>query len=48
MIGLEDTRDIYKEMELRRRIIDKMVEHEIFNYFDVWELIKNYHMIELT
>lgn len=45
MIGYEDTRDIYKELDLRKRILDKMVEHEIFNYFDVWEIIKNYHII---
>jgi flagellar protein FlaI len=45
MIGYEDTWDIYKELDLRKRILDKMVENEIFNYFDVWELIKNYHIV---
>jgi archaeal flagellar protein FlaI len=45
MIGMEDTRDIYKELDLRKKILDKMIEHEIFNYFDVWEVIKNYHII---
>lgn len=45
MIGYEDTRDIYKEMDLRKKILDKLVEHEVFNYFDVWEIIKNYHII---
>jgi hypothetical protein len=20
-----------------------MIEHKIFNYYDVWELLKNYH-----
>lgn len=45
MIGMEDTRDIYKELDLRKKILDKLIEHEIFNYFDVWEIIKNYHII---
>jgi archaeal flagellar protein FlaI len=45
MIGMEDTREIYKELDLRKRILDKLIEHEIFNYFDVWEIIKNYYII---
>ena len=44
MVGYEDTREIYTEMQLRRKILDKMVENQIFNYFDVWEVIKNYHI----
>lgn len=43
MQGMTDTREIYNEMDLRRRILDKMVEHKIFNYFDVWNVLKNYH-----
>ena len=45
MLGYIDTRDIYKELELRQQIIDKMVEHKIFNYYDVWEIVKNYHYV---
>jgi flagellar protein FlaI len=44
IIGYEDTRRIYEEMERRKKIIEKMVEHKIFNYFDVWEVIKNFHI----
>ncbi|RMF05542.1 hypothetical protein D6764_04500 [Candidatus Woesearchaeota archaeon] len=44
ILGYEDTREIYKELDKRRRIIEKMVEHKIFNYFDVWELLKRYHL----
>jgi archaeal flagellar protein FlaI len=43
MLGYEDTRDIYKDMELRKRILEKMVENKIFNYFDVWNVISKYH-----
>ncbi len=43
ILGYEDTRDIYKELDLRKRILEKMVENKIFNYFDVWEVIKKYH-----
>ncbi len=42
MLGYKDTRDIYKELELRKRILEKMVEHKIFNYFDVWDVISRY------
>lgn len=42
ILGYEDTRDIYKELDRRRRIIEKMVENKLFNYFDVWEMIKKF------
>ncbi|MFA6088581.1 MAG: type II/IV secretion system ATPase subunit [Candidatus Woesearchaeota archaeon] len=43
MLGMSDKRDIYTELDLRRRILDRMVQEEIFNYFDVWEVIKRFH-----
>ena len=43
MLGMTDKRDIYAEVDLRRRILDRMVDEEIFNYFDVWEVIKKFH-----
>ncbi|MFP4112164.1 MAG: type II/IV secretion system ATPase subunit [Candidatus Woesearchaeota archaeon] len=43
MQGYTDTREIYTEMDLRKRILEKMIENKIFNYFDVWEVLKNYH-----
>ncbi len=43
MLGYEDTREIYKDLDLRRRILEKMVENKIFNYFDVWNVISKYH-----
>ena len=42
ILGYQNTRDIYKDMDLRRKILDKMVENQIFNYFDVWEIIKKF------
>jgi archaeal flagellar protein FlaI len=43
MRGYQDTRDIYKELDLRTRIIDKMIENGIFDYYEVWALLKKYH-----
>lgn len=44
ILGYQDTRDIYGEMFKRAKIIEQMVLHKIFNYFDVWEILKNYHI----
>jgi len=42
LLGYEDPRQVYDELEKRARIIDAMVENRIFNYFDVWNVIKGY------
>lgn len=42
MAGYDDTRDIYIELAKRELIIKRLVEHKIFNYFDVWDVLKNY------
>lgn len=42
MAGYTDTRDIYIELAKREKIINLLIQNEVFNYFDVWELIKNY------
>jgi archaeal flagellar protein FlaI len=44
LLGYENTRDIYKEMEIRKKIIMKMIENQVFNYFDVWNIIKKYRL----
>ena len=44
VLGYKNTRDIYKEMERRQKILDKLVENEIFNYFEVWEVLKKFKM----
>jgi archaeal flagellar protein FlaI len=41
--GYADTREIYKEMELRTRIIQKMIENQIFDYFQVWNVLKKFN-----
>ncbi|MBU0762813.1 MAG: type II/IV secretion system ATPase subunit [Candidatus Altiarchaeota archaeon] len=43
MLGFTDLREIYAEITLRSTILKKMVENKIFNYFDVWEVIKGYY-----
>ncbi len=42
MLGYADTRDIYNELDRRKRIIERMVEEEIWNYFDVWEILSRF------
>lgn len=42
MLGLHDPRAIYETLFKRKKIIEKMIEHKIFNYFDVWDVLKNY------
>lgn len=44
MLGYQNTRDIYKDMDLRKKIIEKMIENQIFNYYDVWEIIKKFNL----
>jgi len=43
IIGYQDVREIYDELELRAKILSRMIEEGIFNYFDVWEVIKAYY-----
>ncbi len=43
MLGYKDVREIYNELEYRAKIINKMISEGIFNYFDVWEIIKSYY-----
>lgn len=42
MLGLQDPRAIYDVLFKRQKIIEKFIEHKIFNYFDVWEILKQY------
>lgn len=42
MAGYTDTREIYVEMKKRAHILDKMIENKIFNYYDLWEVIKSF------
>ncbi|MBD3261216.1 MAG: hypothetical protein GF334_05955, partial [Candidatus Altiarchaeales archaeon] len=43
ILGYVDTREIYPEVLKRAKIIDKMIEEKIFNYFDVWEITSGYY-----
>jgi flagellar protein FlaI len=42
MMGMKDPREIYKLLDKRKRIIEQMIKNGIFNYYDVWELLKTY------
>jgi len=41
-MGLADPKDIYKELELRKQILQKMKDTKIFNYFEVWDVMRKY------
>lgn len=41
-LGYADVKDIYKELELRTKIIEKLWENKIFNYFEVYDIISRY------
>ena len=43
ILGYDDPRQIYGEMNRRARILKKMTEEQIFNYFDVWKIIRDYY-----
>jgi len=42
-IGYEDKRKIYDDLEWRTKIIAKMVQLKIFDYFEVVDIIKKYY-----
>jgi flagellar protein FlaI len=39
-MGLEDSREIYNVMKRRTRIIERMIENKIFDYFEFVKLLK--------
>ena len=41
--GFDDPRKIYEEMELRARILSRMVEEKIFDYYEVVKIIWNFY-----
>lgn len=42
MLGLADTREIYKLLEIREKILKAMVKNKIFDYYEVWKMLKLY------
>lgn len=42
MLGYSDPRTIYDELDKRDLIIRKMIKHQIYAYYDVWGIIKNF------
>lgn len=43
MLGYTDTRRIYPELEKREKLVKLLIKHKVFNYFDLWDLLKNYY-----
>lgn len=44
MQGYANPRDIYKDLVLRAKILKKMIEDQIFDYFKVWEVFKKFRL----
>jgi flagellar protein FlaI len=43
MLGYSDTRKIYDKMLYRAKIIKAMIENDIYNYYEVWDMIKKFY-----
>ena len=41
-LGYTNTREIYKELELRAKVLEKIWSNKVFNYYDVWEILKKF------
>jgi flagellar protein FlaI len=44
LMKIDDKRKIYQILDYRARILKKMVENEIFDFFEVWEILKNFYI----
>lgn len=44
MLGYDNSRDIYPELERRSKILQLMIKHQIFDYYDVWKTLVAYYM----
>jgi flagellar protein FlaI len=42
ILGYEDKRKIYEDLALRAEVIRQMVKREMFDYYEVYEIIKNF------
>lgn len=42
-MGLKDTREIYNIMRTRSKIVDRLIENKIMDYFEVVKLLKKYY-----
>lgn len=43
MLGMSDPREIYDQLEHRSKILQKMADEGIVDYYTVWDLLKKYH-----
>jgi len=44
-IGLNDSREIYDIMKIRAKIVEKLVENEILDYFEVIKILKKFREV---
>jgi flagellar protein FlaI len=43
IMKLKDPKKIYEILELRARILQRMVEEGIFDFYEVWDVIRRYY-----
>lgn len=43
VLGYSNPRKIYDELNTREKILKKLVENKVFDYYKVWAIIKNFH-----
>lgn len=44
LMKIEDKRKIYEIIDYRKRILEKMTKEEIFDFFEVWEILKGFYI----
>jgi archaeal flagellar protein FlaI len=42
LLGFEDPRQIYKELDKRARIVELLIEHQMFDYHEVQSMLFEY------
>ncbi|MGC9079131.1 MAG: type II/IV secretion system ATPase subunit [Nanopusillaceae archaeon] len=44
LMKIEDKRKIYEILDYRARILKRMVEEKIFDFYEVWEILKEFYL----
>ncbi|HDD04918.1 MAG TPA: hypothetical protein ENF51_00305, partial [Candidatus Aenigmarchaeota archaeon] len=47
IMNMKERGEVYEELETRANLIKEFVANEVFNYYDLWEKIKKYHLLGL-
>ncbi|BFI73579.1 hypothetical protein YN1_5660 [Nanoarchaeota archaeon] len=44
LMKIDDKRKMYEILDYRARILKRMVDEQIFDFFEVWEILKNFYI----